>query len=448
MEKIMKSLKENGIKTVRFEQSNSYGIAHGRAIPVKHFEHAAKHGVNMSLGYQAFDARGFPASKTGYNEEVHGEDCKAIPDLDTFEILPWCTKTARVLTEGEHKGQKVHAYPRVVAKKQIQRLKEAGLSIWSAHEHEFYLVNKETMKPLVSETFSFSTLCLTAYDSFFQQVITDLPKAGVDIECYGVETGVGQVEITYRPEFGIKAADVAHTFKLGIKEIALQQGYIASFMSKPWPDALGSSAHYCHSLWDADGKIPKLYDATSPTGLSEIGQHWVAGLLAHARAIAVFMAPTTNCLRRFKRYSFAPCNTTWGPDNRTCAIRVKTDGEKGTYIENRMGASACNPYISMAATIAAGLDGIIKKLPLPEGIDGAGDAYVDEYIPEGTKLLPDNMEEALEALLEDEVITEALGPEFIKCFVAVKRHEMKLEKEAISKGTLEELERKYLFFLI
>ncbi|XP_011668447.2 lengsin-like [Strongylocentrotus purpuratus] len=448
MEKILKSLKENGIKTVRFEQSQTYGIPHNRAIPVKHFENMATHGVNMCLTYMALDPKGMPIQNTGYGGEVHYADCKAFPDLDTFQILPWCTSTARVLIEGEYNGQKVPVYPRVVAKQQLERLKELDLSIWSAHEHEFYLVNKETLEPMDSETFVLATICSSVYDSFFQQVISDLPQAGVDIECYGCEAGEGQLEITYRPEFGIKAADTAHTFKLGIKEIALQHGYIASFMSKPWPDIFGSSAHYCHSLWDADGKIPKLYDASSSTGLSEIGQYWVAGLIAHARAITVLMAPTTNCLKRFQQNSAAPWNATWGPDNRTCAIRVKADGETSTYIENRIGASACNPYISMAATIAAGLDGIIKKLPLPEGIDGEGDAYNDEHVPEGTQKLPETMEEAVEALLEDKVITEALGPEFIKCFVAAKRHDIQLEKEAIAKGKCEEWERKYLFYMM
>ncbi|XP_054773289.2 lengsin-like [Lytechinus pictus] len=445
MEKILKSLKENGIKTVRFEQSNIYGVPHCRSIPVKHFEKMATNGVNMCLAFLAFDPRGVPIKNTGYGEEIHYADCKAFPDLETFQILPWCTDTARVLLEGEYNGQKVPGYPRVVAKRQLERLKELDLSLWSAHEFEFYLVNKETMKPMDSDTFCLSTVCLSMYDAFFQQVITDLPKAGVDIECFGCEAGEGQLEITFHPEFGIKAADTAHTFKLGIKEIALKHGYIASFMSKPWLDKFGSSAHYCHSLWDADGKIPKLYDASSPTSLSDIGQYWVAGLVAHARAIAIFMAPTPNCLKRFQVNSAAPWNATWGPDNRTCAIRVKTDGERSAYIENRIGASACNPYISMAATIAAGIDGIIKKLPLPEGIDGEGDAYQDKYVPEGTKRLPATMEEAVEALLEDEVITEALGPEFIKCFVAAKRHDIQLEKDAIAKGKCEEWEKKYLF---
>nr|XP_054755531.1 lengsin-like [Lytechinus pictus] len=448
LEIIKKRLQDNNITSVRFEQSDMYGIPHCRAIPTRHFEKMALKGINISMGFMAFDPRGHIAPNSGYGEEIHYADCLAFPEMDTFQILPWCTKTAMVLIEGVHNGGKVPIYPRVVARKQLERLDKFGLSLWSAHEHEFYVVKEDTMKPLHGYTNATAVIPMVVYEPFFQQILKDLPPTGVNIECYGVEAGKGQIEITYRPEFGIKAADTAHTYKIGIKEIALKHGLVATFMSKPWHDSIGSSAHYCHSLWDVDGKIAKLFDSGSASGLSEIGQHWVAGLIAHARAIAVLMAPTTNCLRRFKRNSFAPWNATWGPDNRTCAIRVKTNGDSGTYIENRMGASGCSPYISMAATIAAGLDGVINKLPLPEGIDGPGDAYKDEYIPSGTKIIPDNMEEAIEALLADDAITDALGPEFIKCFVACKRHDMKLEKEAISKGTLEEWERDYLFCML
>ncbi|XP_071510352.1 lengsin-like isoform X2 [Diadema antillarum] len=448
MDDILNLLEKNNITLVRFEQIDMYGISQCRAVPLKHFKTSAEHGVNFSKGLLIFDPRGYPFENSGYGEEIHYEDCRVFPDLDTFAILPWMKNTARVLVEGEMNGKKVPIYPRVVARRQLDRLADYDLSLWSAHEHEFYAVKADTMEPIDHESYAFSSLRLSADEDFIQQIVVDLPKAGVDVECVTFETCAGHMEVTYRPEFGIKAADTAYTYKLGIKEIALKHGYVASFMSKPWPQEHGSSAHYCHSLWDAAGKVSKLYDASSSTGLSKIGEYWVAGLLAHARAISVLMAPTVNCLKRFKRHSFAPYNVTWGPDNRTCAIRIKIQGDKGTYIENRLGASGCNPYISMAATIAAGLDGIVNKLPLPKGIDGASSAYDDEYVPPLTPALPDNMEEAVEALLADEVITSALGEEFIKCFVAAKRHEMKLEKEAIEKGRLEEWEREFLFFMM
>ncbi|XP_071504763.1 lengsin-like [Diadema antillarum] len=448
MDDIISQLDKNGVTIVRFEQATQYGIPVCRAMPAKYFKGVARNGLNFAKCFLAFDPSGNIFENTGYGTEIQIADCHVAPDLNTFAILPWLTKTARVLVDSEKNGEKIPAYPRDVARRQLDRLSDFGLSLWSAHEHEFYLVKRDTKEPVDNQMYAYSTLRLSAYEDFIQQAVVDLPKAGVDVECVTSEANRGHVEITYRPEFGLKAADTAHTFKSGIKEIALKHNYIASFMSKPWPDKTGSSAHFCHSLWDETGVIPKLYDASSSTGLSEIGEYWVAGLLAHARAISVLMAPTVNCLKRFKRHSFAPYNVTWGPDNRTCAIRVKIQGDKGTYIENRLGASGCNPYISMAATIAAGLDGIVNKLPLHKGIDGASSAYDDEYVPPLTPALPDNMEEAVEALLADEVITSALGEEFMKFFVAAKKHEMKLEKESIEKGKLEEWERDFFFFMM
>ena len=365
------------------------------------------------------------------------------PDLATFQVLPWLKKTARVLVEGVYEGKVVEAYPRVVARRQLERLEEMGYSLYSAHEFEFYLVDEKTREPCDTSKNANATSRLYKLQDFSQDILEGLPQAGVDVEFFGTESAHGQLEITYRPSFGIRAADNAHTYKMGIKEIAQKYGYTASFMSKPWPDKCGSSSHFCHSLWDVSGEAPLLYDPSQPLQLSKLGKHWVAGLHAHASALAVLMGPTVNCLKRYKPFSFAPSNATWGMDNRTCAFRVKIQGGKGTYIENRMGASACNPYITLAATVAAGIDGVLKRLPLPERV--IGDAYKDEEIPPLTPKLPNNMADAIDCLLNDEVITASLGQDFIKCFVAGKRYEAKLEAQARERGDVDKWEQDYFF---
>lgn len=234
------------------------------------------------------------------------------------------------------------------------------------------------------------------------------------------------------PAFGIQAADNAHTYKISIKEIALDHGYQAVFMTKPWPDQVGSASHFCHSLWDVDGKIPLLYDPNDPNGLSEVAQHWMGGILHHAPAISLLMAPTVNCVSRYQIDSWAPYNATWGYDNRSCYLRVKVNGASGTYIENRAGASGSNPYLSLAATVAAGIDGVQRNIKLPKEVTGS--AYDAHEIPAGTARIPNTMKDALKTFLEDKVITEALGEDFVKVFTACKHHEMKLEAEALAKG--------------
>ena len=272
-----------------------------------------------------------------------------------------------------------------------------------------------------------------------------LPQVGVKLERLESEMGPGQLEISYKPAFGIRAADNAHTYKTSIKEIAILNGYVASFMSKPYPDKAGSSGHFCHSLWDAEGKVPLLYDDKSPTGLSELGRYWMAGILAHAPAITVLMAPTVNCLKRITPLGMCPVNSTWGMDNRTCAVRVKIRGAEGTYLENRIGAAGCNPYLSLAATVAAGIDGIVNKLELPPKV--TGNAYRFEDLPQNTQALPADMKDALEALLDDKVICDALGEEFIKCFTAAKRHDINVEKNALARGECD-WEFKHFFYYL
>ncbi|XP_072044495.1 lengsin-like [Amphiura filiformis] len=258
------------------------------------------------------------------------------------------------------------------------------------------------------------------------------------------------MEITYKPAFGIRAADNAHTYKTAIKEIAYQHNYKAQFMTKPTPDSLYgkgdrcNGAHLNHSLWDADGKTAMFYDASSSTGLSNVAQHWMAGILEHAPAITLLHSPTINCLGRHRMGSMAPKNATWGFDNRTCLLRVKLADQTSTYIENRLGSSAGSPYLSLAGLIIAGIDGIQRQLPLPKPITGS--AYEETNLPPGTSRLPNTMKDAIQAFLEDKVVTEALGSDFVKAFIAAKMHEMQCEENAKAKG-YEHWETNYYAFL-
>src|SRR5262249_35838516 len=153
--------------------------------------------------------------------------------------------------------------------------------------------------------------------------------------------------------------------------------------------------------------------------------HFIAGQLAHAPALTALAAPTVNCAKRYKLYSFAPTNATWGFENRTTGIRVKATGDDRTHIENRMGAGASNPYLLMAGCLAAGLDGLKNKLALPPVVDGI--AYGMDKVTN----LPTRLDDALTALEQDNALTEQLGAEFVKLFVAVKRHEINKAKAAI-----------------
>ena len=431
MERVLNEIDKHGIEFVRFEFGDMHGIARSKIVPARHFKEKAR-GINIPLAHLAMDPQCKIQPGTPFTEDIGYADGVWVSDFATFRVIPWSKNTAEILIEPTYNQQPVAAYPRYIARKQIETLTDLGISLLSAHEHEFYVVNRTTKKPLFDKINLRSTLCNYTDPDLVEKLLTNLYGIGINVEMYDTEYAPGQLEITYKPAFGIRAADNAHVFKSTVKETAQRCGYTASFMSKPWSDQSGSSGHFCHSLWDIDGERGLLYDATDDTGLSKLGRHWMAGILEHAPAISVLMAPTVNCLKRLRQHTFAAYNATWGVDNRTCALRLKINGEEGSYIENRMVSSGNNPYLSLAAVIAAGVDGIKRELTLPDAI--VGSAYDERNLPDGVATLPDTMEDALKAFEDDAVIREAFGEQFHKCFVALKMNEREEEIQAENRG--------------
>ncbi|XP_033123583.1 lengsin-like [Anneissia japonica] len=431
METVLQRIRDAEVEFIRFEVTDMFGNSRMKVINANNFKSKAKTGIEFNSCYLGEDSM-FKHKHSSISLDSEYNDLVLIPDLDTFEILPWWDNTARILVEPVLDGMEYTAAPRFIARKQLEELGEMGYSLYSAHEYEFYAFKKDTMEPIVGDINCRSTLRFYKSAEFLHQLGRDLPKVGVDIECLETEHGPGQIEITYKPSFGIKAADNAFTFKNAVKEIAKQHSLIASFMSKPYPNSSGSSCHFNHSLWDADGKVQLTHDSESPDKLSDIAKHWLAGLLHHAPAMSLIMGPTINCRKRFVPRKTVPLFATWGFDNRTAAMRVKTNN--GFYVENRLGCSGTNPYLALAATVAAGMDGIKQKLPLSPSVTGC--AYTLTDIPENSLILPTTLQEAINAFLEDKVIRSAFGEDFVKAFMSIKNSEIMDAKEAEDTGNL------------
>jgi glutamine synthetase len=248
-----------------------------------------------------------------------------------------------------------------------------------------------------------------------------MPQVGVDIITANAEYGPGQMEINFAPAIGVAAADQAFTFKNGIKEIARRHGYLASFMTKPYADQSACGCHLHESLIEiSSGRNAFAADDTTPGRLSEVGRWWVGGQLAHLPALTAFFAPTVNCGKRFKLWSFAPVNATWALENRSVAIRVKGLAGARLHLENRVPCGASNPYLVGAAAIAAGLDGIRNHIEPPPATDGLAYSAAG---PTPTPI-PTRLEGALDALEKDGALRELLGEELVRVFLAVKRHEV------------------------
>ncbi|KAJ8028923.1 Lengsin [Holothuria leucospilota] len=436
MENALKTISEAGIQNVRFEVSDINGIARSKTIPARRFLDVCKSYITFPWPIYACDPLAQIVEDHHLFKKYFMSDVFFCPDVSTFTVLPWVKNTARVLLSPSAVANDVEVTvdPRQIALNQLSALKKRNLSFFSSFEYEFWVAHAETQEPLINGYNSYATLRLSKHQKFFDRLMNNLHGAGIRIECLETEYAIGQFEMPMEPEFGIQAVDNAATFRTGVKEMAMQEYFAASFMSKPYETGEGASGHLNHSLWSVDGKTPKLSDPSRPFGLSEIGEHWIAGILAHAPALSLLQSPTLNCRDRVQPGTFSPINATWGVDNRTCAVRWKRRGGHGSYIENRIGSSAGNPYISFAATIAAGIDGIDRRLPVPKDVPFNKDAHVAENIPPGIELLPTEMEGALDALLADQTMIAALGTDFIESFEQLKRHEMQVLKKHVEDG--------------
>ncbi len=310
------------------------------------------------------------------------------------------------------------AAPRIVARSLLDQLAEMGYGLFSGFEYEFYLVEEDSGQPPFPGIQIFASLRNTFDEDLVYDILRCMGAMGVDIITANAEYGPGQMEINFAPAMGISAADQAFTFKNGVKEIAAQHGYMASFMTKPYADQSASGCHYHHSLVDLKSGQNAFGNPDNPSEWNDVFRHFLGGQIAHAPALCALVSPTVNDYKRYKLFSFAPTNATWGWENRTVGFRVKGLRGEGPHIENRTPGGGSNPYLVMAATLAAGLDGLRNRIEPPAETKGIA------YGLEGVTDLPTRLDDALDALEADDALQKALGPEFVKLYVAVKRHEL------------------------
>ncbi len=242
-----------------------------------------------------------------------------------------------------------------------------------------------------------------------------------------------QYEINLRETTPLRAADNAFRFKAAVKDYAAQRGLLATFMGKPFNDQGGSGTHMHISL-EREGRNC-MDDPDAEAGISTELRHFVAGTLEHAPALMAFLNPTVNAYRRILPDSLAPIAGNWGLNNRTTFVRIPPERGSACRLEIRVGDGAANPHLITAAILFAGIDGLKRKLDPPAPLEG--DAY---HLPEEEQglRLPTSLDEALDALEADEVIREAVGPEIVDTFLAVKRFELERHRLHVSDWDLAE----------
>lgn len=382
------------------------------------------HGVYMPRGYLEL----IPNPKDNEVDHIRAtcfnSDIVLMPELSTFRVLPWAERTARVICDTfTVTGEPLLTSPRHIAKRQLSRLQDSGFSLFSAFIYDFCTFGVPEI--INSKTISLpASALLNDHDQpFIQELVDGLYHTGANVESFSSSTRPGQMEICFLPEFGLSSADNAFTFRTAVKEVARKYNYITSFFIET---GFCNSGILSHSLWDVDGKKNMFCSSSGTEQLTTTGKNWLAGLLKHSAALSCLMAPAASCRKRYFKESKdlkESVPTTWAYNDNSCAFNIKCHGEKGTRIENKLGSATANPYLVLAATVAAGLDGLQRN----DGVLAAPEDGTDLHQPKFSEI-PLKLEDALMALEEDQCLRQALGETFIRYFVAMKKYELESEE--------------------
>ncbi len=426
----LKALVEDGtIDTVLTCAVDMQGRLMGKRFHARHFldsGHQETHGCDylLAVDVDMTTVPGFKASNwaRGYGDYVHK------PDLSTLRLVPWLPGTAMVMVDllDHHTHAEVPHAPRAILKGQVARAKALGFDAMMATELEFYIFEESfaalrdggyrQMTPVVRYNNDYGIMGTAKEEFLMREVRNGLYGAGIPVENTKGEAEAGQHEINVRYANALDTADMHAITKNGIKEMADKHGVSVTFMAKYATDRAGSSSHIHQSLWS--GGKPAFFDPDAGHGMSATMRHYLAGLLAHASEVTFFLAPNINSYKRFTVGMFAPTKAVWSTDNRTAGYRVCGADTKAVRVECRVGGADLNPYLALAAQLAAGLDGIERKLELEPEMSG------DMYHARKAREIPRNLREAVQALDRSKMLRAAFGAEVVDHYVHAARWEI------------------------
>jgi glutamine synthetase len=416
-----KFIKDHGIKYVLAQFVDIHGAAKAKAVPAQH--------LDMVLG----DGAGFAGfALWGFGMGPHGPDYMAVGDPATLATMPWMPGFARIACDGYVLGKPYEYCSRIALKAQLAALQKRGLTMYTGIEPEFMLKKgadgrlapADDTDLLEKPCYDYKGLARSA--PFLERMVDALIAAGVDVYQIDHEDANGQFEVNFTYADALRTADNLVFVKMAASEIARQMGLIATFMPKPFSDRTGTGAHFHISLGNA--KTKNLFhdpQDRNGLGLSKMAYHFAGGILAHARGLAAIVAPSINSYKRLvvgralSGATWAPAYIAYGDNNRTACVRVPFG-----RLEFRLPDGSMNPYLATAALLAAGLDGIDRKLdpgpPINENLYEWTPAQLKKA---GVALLPQNLGEALDEFAKDKVLRAALGEKLAAEFLELKRME-------------------------
>jgi glutamine synthetase len=426
----LKQAEERNLRFVSLQFTDIVGQVKSVQVPMHQLEEAVEHG------------KWFDGSSIEGFARIAESDMFLVPDLDTFSAIPWepgfgtngderlHTGSARVICDVfTPNGDPFPGDPRGVLKRQLARARDMGYVLNTGPELEFFLLKRDNgvVEPLPHDAAGYFDLSEDLGTEVRKEMMNALEDFGIKVETAHHEVATGQHEIDFQYADALRTADNAVTFKTTLKAVAATKGLYATFMPKPFFGINGSGMHTHQSLWDVKRGRNAFSDPKDEYGLSEVARQYIAGVLEHARGMIAVLAPLVNSYKRLVPGYEAPVYVGWARINRSALIRIPqiSRGQgNSTRIELRCPDPSSNPYLAFAAMLAAGLDGIERKLTPPAPVE-ENLYHFDAAKLESRKIkqLPGTLREALDELSRDQVIREALGEHIFERFVEAKTEE-------------------------
>ena len=435
LEELRSAVGAGEIDTVVLAFTDMQGRLAGKRLSAEFFlEEVAEHyseGCNYLLAVDVdmntVDGYAMSSWDRGYGDFV------MVPDMSTLRRLPWHPGSVLVIADLTWlDGEPVVASPRQILLRQTARLASRGWTAMAGTELEFvvYLDSYEQaaardyrdLTPANQYNVDYSILGTARIEPLLRRIRLDMAGAGLYVESAKGECNLGQHEIAFRYDDALTTADQHTLYKTGAKEIAARHGYALTFMAKP-NEREGNSCHIHLSFRTADGTPVMAGDG--PHGLSADGAAMVAGLLAGLRELTLLLAPTINSYKRFALGSFAPTAVAWGPDNRTCSLRLVGHGPS-LRVECRVPGGDVNPYLAVAGLVAAALSGVAESRPLPPPV--TGNAYATDGLPR----VPPTLDEALGLWESSELAAGAFGADVVSHYATMARVELDAYRSAVT----------------
>ena len=430
---IINQVEENDVEFIRLQFTDMYGTLKNVAITASQLEKA----LDNKCMFDGSSIEGFA--------RVEESDMYLYPDLDTFEIFPWRPqqgKVARLICDiYRPDGTPFEGDPRYVLKKVINEAKEMGYEFNVGPECEFFLFHTDDNGQPTTLTHEkagyFDLGPLDLGENARRDMVLTLESMGFEIEASHHEVAPAQHEIDFKYDSALKTADNIVTFKLVVRSIAKRHGLFASFMPKPVYGINGSGMHINMSL-SKDGKNI-FQNKEDELGLSQEAYHFIAGLMEHAKAMTMITNPIINSYKRLVKGYEAPIYIAWSATNRSPLIRIPASRGESTRVELRCPDTASNPYLALAVCLAAGLDGIKRKLQPPKSVNtNIFDMTEKEKQERNIEDLPSNLSEAISAFEQDEYLKGMLGEHVCEKYIEAKKAECEAYRVQVTPWEIDE----------